>query len=120
MPDYAELEFSLFPRDPYSYSIDLRYNDPQDQASHTPVRGVVRLDLAGLRALRLDPAAYGKALSDSLFADPTVRSYYDQARAATQSQNKTLRLRLFLDPSLPALYEVRWETFAIQAMAPGC
>ena len=111
MPDYAELEFSLFPHDPDSYSIDLRYNDPQDQASHTPVRGVVRLDLAGLRALRLDPAAYGKALSDSLFADPTVRSYYDQARAATQSQNKTLRLRLFLDPSLPALYDVRWETF---------
>jgi hypothetical protein len=34
MADYTELEIGLFLREGDDYSIELRFNDPHDQASH--------------------------------------------------------------------------------------
>jgi hypothetical protein len=109
MSDTAELEIGLYPRDADSYTIELRYLDPDDEATRAPERGVVRFDLAQLRASRLDPAASGELLSQSLFHDPHVRAYFDQARAAAQSSGKALRLRLYLDSGAGALHDLRWE-----------
>ena len=63
-----------------------------------------------LRALPLDPAAYGQLLGQSLFADPAVQTAFAQARSTAQTQEVPLRLRLFIGPSAPELHSLRWET----------
>ncbi|HLE51573.1 MAG TPA: CHAT domain-containing protein [Anaerolineales bacterium] len=110
MADYTELEIGLFLREGDDYTVELRFNDPHDQASHSPVRGVTQFNFAELRAKRLNPEVYGKGLSDSLFADANIRSYYDQVSAVAQTVNRPLRLRLNIDVDAPGLHDLRWET----------
>ena len=66
--------------------------------------------MEGLRALALDDAAYGQLLSQSLFADPAVQTLFAQARSTTQTQDVSLRLRLFIGPSAPEMHRLCWET----------
>jgi hypothetical protein len=111
----AELEIGLYPRDADTYLLELRYNDPQDEASRAPVIGTVSFDLVALRGLLLNPQDYGKQLSDQLFADEKVRNFYGQCLAAAESHNLPVRLRLSIDAGAAALQDLRWETLR----APG-
>jgi hypothetical protein len=110
MQDTVELEIGIYPRDADSYHIELRFIDPEDSAGRAPERGTAMIDLADLRKQSLDAQAYGKSLADGLFRDSKILSFFEQARAAALSSDRSLRLRLFLDPALPALQSVRWET----------
>jgi hypothetical protein len=74
------------------------------------VRGTARLDLAELRAKRLDAVAYGKLLGEGVLAEANVQAFFDQSIANAQTLGKDLRLRLFCDPALHNLHELRWET----------
>ena len=58
MADYTELEIGLFLREGDDYTVELRFNDPPDQASHSPVRGVTQFNFAELRANRFIPEIY--------------------------------------------------------------
>jgi hypothetical protein len=74
-------------------------------AEDTPVE----LDETGLRERALDPAAYGKALTEQLFADRRLHDAWAQARSFAAAAGGDLRVRLRLEAH-DALHAVRWET----------
>lgn len=112
--DYAELEIGLQRRDADSYFVELRFSQPNSDAdvrlAGPPALAV--FDGAVLREHENDAFAYGQALSTMLFAAPTLRSAFAQARAAADSQDTPLRLRLYLGTSAPELHGLRWETLS--------
>ena len=122
----ADLEISLYRRDALglsnsvsdgdstSYGVELRFSDPQSEADQRKA-GVnpVRFDPAELRARALDPAATGQYLAAQLLAEPAVRTFFDQAVAAAQAQDASLRLRLAINPGAAGLHNLRWETLRL-------
>ncbi|MBN2392959.1 MAG: CHAT domain-containing protein [Anaerolineae bacterium] len=113
MTDYADLEIGVHRRDANSYSIELRYSQPDSDADVRLVRdgpSQVRFDMDRLRSQTVDVAAYGRQLSESLLANPDVKLAFAQARSNAQSLDAPLRLRLFIGPSAPELHSLRWET----------
>jgi hypothetical protein len=74
------------------------------------VRDGPRFDLDDLRRSATDDLAYGRLLTESLFAVPDVRQLFATARVAAESWELPLRMRLFIGPSAPELHDVRWET----------
>ncbi len=112
MDDLADLEISLHRHGAEMYSIEARFSQPESDADirlgqAQPV--LAQFDLDALRALA-DPAAYGQALTQSLFADPAMRDIFVQACASAQTQQAPLRLRLFIGPTAPELHALYWET----------
>ena len=112
----ADLEIGLHRRDEGAYAVELRFNlpadAPEDAAEINPITGddvQITFDFEALRALKSQPAVYGKSLSDSLFAGP-VASAFASARAVAASAVSPLRLRLFIGPSAPELHNLGWET----------
>src|SRR6266498_574643 len=108
---YAELEIGLSSLvQAGQYQVELRFDDPKDDAERTPVRGVAALDLRELTELEDSPTnAYGLALARSLFADGDVRARYAQVKAAVEAGDDSLRVKLFVDRSAPELHRLRWE-----------
>src|SRR5690242_12445058 len=101
-PSFADLEIGLHRWDLSGYAVEMRFVQPDSDADVRLLRGgaaVVQFDFARLAALALDPAAYGQALADSLFAEPAVREAFGQAWSAAQSADAPLRLRLLIGPS---------------------
>src|SRR5262249_34919685 len=112
MTAYADLEIALHRRDADSYAIELRFNPPDGEGEVRLIQGgraLAHFDLAGLRALALDIPAYAASLSASVFKDPAVVVAFSQARSNAASQDAPLRVRLFVDPSAPAVHSLRWE-----------
>ncbi len=100
----ADLEIGLHRRDEGAYAVELRFNLPADAAENAaeinPITGddvQISFDFEALRALKSQPAVYGKSLSDSLFAGP-IASAFASARAVAASAFSPLRLRLFIGP----------------------
>lgn len=114
MSDFADLELGLHRYDPESYSVELRFSQPESDAEIRLVRGgephLLRLPFARLRELAADPAAYGAELGAALFADRELEAAFEQARATAQSLGLPLRVRLFIGPTAPELHSLRWET----------
>jgi hypothetical protein len=107
MEDYASLEIGLSRYDAESYSVELRYMDPDfDDRSYN---ARARFDFPELRRLSADAGAYGQKLSQSLFLDPNVREMFTTSCALDNPGDK-LRVRLFIDRSAPELHSLRWET----------
>ena len=107
----VDVKLALRRRDADSYAVELSSTQPDSDTevlSEQP--GVVRLDRAALRALEDDPAAYGQALSAALFATPATLAEFSAARAAADSSDTSLRLRLQIDAGCPELHALRWET----------
>jgi hypothetical protein len=113
---FADLEIDLHRRAADAYAVEMRFtpSDRQggDEAEVRLVQSgaLVHFDVAYLRSLVLDTAAYGTALAKSLFQDPAVGMAFGQARSAAQVKDAPLRMRLFIDPSAPELHGLRWET----------
>jgi len=107
---YAELEIGLSSLDQGRYQVELRFDDPNDQAQRTPVRGVAAFDPLELATFEDSPKnAYGLALAKNLFADDDVRARYGQFKAAVETGDGSLRVKLFVDRSAPELHRLRWE-----------
>jgi hypothetical protein len=109
---FVDLEIGLHHWTSDSYSIDLRTSRADGDAEVRLTRDgplLVQFDAARLRGLELDNAAYGRLLSDSLFADPSIRSMLAEARAGARMAGVPLRLRLFIGPSAHELHTLRWE-----------
>ncbi len=106
----ADLEIGLYRYgEAENYVVELRFSQPESEADIPPERSEVAVDIDGLRALALDPEAYGKRLGESLFTD-AVRNFFDKARVSAQTLDQPLRLRLFIDSSARELHGLRWET----------
>src|SRR6187399_3034708 len=111
--DYADLEITLNRWNADAYRVELRYSQPDSDvdirlAPGTPA--LARFDPVQLGMLALDPNAYGTLLGANLFSDSNVKTAFAQARANAQSQDASLRLRLFIDSAAPELHALRWET----------
>ena len=109
----ADLEIGLHLYYDESYTVELRFNSPDSDADIRSRAGTVRFDFDALRSHELDPAAYGRCLAESLFADERAREVFEQARAVTQMQEVPLRLRLCIGPTASELHGLRWETLHI-------
>ncbi len=113
MNEYADLEISLHRHDTSSYAVEFRFSLPDSDADVRLGVGkpaLAQFDLETLNAQAHDPAAYGQALSQSLFADPAILTAFGQARASAQSQDLPIRLRMLVGPSAPELHRLHWET----------
>lgn len=109
MNEFTDLEIGLHRRSTDTYAVELRCTRPDSDAD-TSRDGEAQFDLAALQELANDPAAYGKTLHASLFADPDVLSTFGEVRAISQDKERPLRLRLMIGPSAPELNSLRWET----------
>ncbi|NTU85016.1 MAG: CHAT domain-containing protein, partial [Chloroflexales bacterium] len=107
----ADLEIALHRREAEGYTAELRFTGPESDAEVRPgAPGVARFDLAALREAENDPAAYGKLLSDGLYATAEFRQAVAETLASAASQGADLRIRLAVGPSAPELHALRWET----------
>jgi hypothetical protein len=82
MTEYADLEIGRHRRDAGVYVIEFRFSQPNNEADVRLDQGQsaqATFDLAELRNLEYDPAAYGQKLTQSFFAEPVVQT----ARAGT-------------------------------------
>lgn len=110
---YADLELGLHRHDAESCVVDLRFSEPESDADIRISPGrlcLARFDLAALSARASDALAYGRMLSDSLFAAPELRAAFARARTGAQALDIPLRLRLYIGPSVPELHQLHWET----------
>jgi len=107
----VDFELTLRPHDASGYALDARctLSDSDGDIRLPAGLHLAPIDLTRLRSLALDDSAYGKTLSESLFADADVRNVLAQAVALTETKNVSLRLRLLIDANAPDLHAVRWE-----------
>jgi hypothetical protein len=74
---YADLDIRLRPHHSGGYAVDLRFSRSDSETlDETESELPVAFDLEALRAAEHDPAGYGQAPTDSLFADPLVREKF--------------------------------------------
>lgn len=109
----ADLEISLSRKGAQRYSLDLVFAQPDVNADVRPLAMqavTVHFDYDRLRALELDPEAYGLALGEMLLGDPAVSSALAQAFALVASLNVTLSLRLAIAQDASELHALHWET----------
>jgi hypothetical protein len=107
---YVDLEIGLHRRDGETWTVELQCTRPDEDVDVRLVRDGPRFDLDDLRRSATDDLAYGRLLTESLFAVPDVRQLFATARVAAESWELPLRMRLFIGPSAPELHDVRWET----------
>lgn len=110
---YADLEITLNRWNADAYRVELRYTQPESDVDirlAPNVPALARFDRSQLEMLALDPTAYGTLLGANLFGDENVKTAFAQARANAQTQDASLRLRLFIDSAAPELHGLRWET----------
>jgi hypothetical protein len=103
----ADLEIGLRRWDESRYAVELRYRPPVDAVDLTPIHGLTRFDLDIPRGADLEEC--GPLLSRALFADGNVQKHFGKIRAAAQTTNATLRIRLWIGPSAPELHGLKWE-----------
>jgi hypothetical protein len=117
--EIADLEIGLYRWDADHYAVDVRYDAPGQPVAVRPRQSMpVKFDFGQLTGLALDPAAYGEALWQGLFADASVRETFAQCLTDAQQhrdaqgrpQPLPLRLRLYISPNSPELHGLRWET----------
>jgi hypothetical protein len=121
LAEYADLELGLHRRDAGSYAIDFRFSPPGSDADIRLGPGnsaIAQFDFDLLRAHSLDAREYGQLLTQSLFADPALKSAFDQALTSAQSLDAALRVRLLIGPTAPELHSLRWETLRDRLAGP--
>lgn len=106
---YGELEIALHRSQPAGYDVELRLSDPDTEGEIAPEKGQAAIDVAELLWLQNTPDQYGYTLAAQLFHDDNIRNLYGKAKAAFESGDRKLRLRLLIGPSAPELHSLRWE-----------
>jgi len=105
----VDLEIGLYYRDAESYTVELRFRDPDAQTDEPASRGPAQFDFEKLREDQRDALAYGQRLTNSLFADTQVRDAFKNACRDSLNAGKALRLHLYIAPEVPELYNLHWE-----------
>ncbi len=110
---YAILDIKFRRREASEYTVELRFSLPEKSSEvefGLGKPGTVQFDIPSLTRLENKPEAYGRKLSEFLFADKQVRDGFVQAKASAKVENMALRLRLEIDPLAANLHSLRWET----------
>jgi hypothetical protein len=110
MNQIAELEIGLHRREADTYAVEFRFSLPDSEAEVRLGQGIARFDTGTLATLAPGEDLYGQTLTKSLFADAAVQTAFAQAFASVQSQELTLRLRIFIGPSATELNNLHWES----------
>src|SRR3712207_1887461 len=113
MPDCVELQIALHRVHVGEYAVELLCEQPgSDSLIEVGRDREVRARFAfdELRALLLQPEAYGALLSRSLFDDRDIHSQFNRARAVAEATGAPLRLRLLIGRNAPELHDLHWET----------
>ena len=112
MESFAKLELGIHHRMD-EYTLEMRFWTPGSRAE-TWLAGKdlleVKIDPQALLPYSHDASAYGKYLTDCVFADGDARSGFASARATAQALGAPLRLRFWVGPTAPELNGLRWET----------
>lgn len=108
---HADLEIGIHRREGSDYAIELRFNRHNDEVDNRE-SATAQFDFEELRRLEGNPRAYGRRLSDFLFADPVTQQVFSNALAIAreQAQPQKLRVRLFIGSSAQRLNNLKWET----------
>jgi hypothetical protein len=120
---YAELQIGLHQWGADEFEVDLLYSDssgPGEQRLSGDAPRLAAFDPVALRQNVIDPRAYGRALSEALFASADVRSFFTAAtqsaaalRDPTDPEDRPgcpLQVRLHIGRRVTALHDLRWET----------
>ncbi len=91
------------------FRVVLRVTDPGSDAEPAPTQGPAAIDVVALLAAQAGTAAYGRLLTDQVFADARVRERFLIAKAAFESRGLLIRLRVAIDRTAEALHALRWE-----------
>lgn len=111
---FADLELALRRLDGARYAVELTYAESDTDAPVSPRADLaVTFDLAALRAVEVDPEAYGRALGEMLFARSELAAAFAQARSAALARDRVLRLRIALAADMVELHELHWETLRL-------
>ena len=89
---YVKLEIALS-RAEDGYRVELRHEDPSNQAQVAPVRGSAPFELVALLEHSALPELYGRALAQQLFAEPAIGERFVQIETAAQARGDFLRAR---------------------------
>ena len=124
MPAHARLVISLYRRDAGGagtrpgYGLELQFTAAGSETEKT-ASGSTPLHGGDPRFLELglDPAAYGAHLAGQLLAEPSLRTFFDQALAAAQAGDAGLHIRLHIRPDAAELHDLRWETLRLPEAA---
>jgi hypothetical protein len=111
--DYAELEISINQRNIGTYTVELRFSQPDSDTDIRIDHGQpiqIQFDLEELKLLAQDPETYGSRLTRQLFGDNEIQTAFAQARASAQSLGSAMRFRLVIGTSAPELHALHWET----------
>lgn len=106
---YGEIEIGLHRLQPEAYEVELRVADPDTEGEVAPARGQARISIDELQSLQSNPSQYGGTLTNQLFQDPELRSFYGKNKAAFDARGILCRLRLLIGPSAPELHSLKWE-----------
>jgi hypothetical protein len=109
---YADLLISLHAHDAETHRVEASLRLPDSDARTGISVNIPRFGVETLRTHLLKPDAYGQTLTDFLFADGELTTFFAEARIAAKSQKPpvSLRLRLQVGPTLLHLHDLRWET----------
>ena len=107
-PVEIEIEIALHAQEK-TYEVDLHFDRSDSEADTAPIRGETGLDLEALRALSDDRTEYGKALYQGVFADPKIRSGFENGCAVAEASEMPVRTRLLIDQNAPELHALCWE-----------
>jgi hypothetical protein len=114
--EWADLEILLHRSGKGGYAADLRFYDPRsDDLDYLHYDGTPPLlfNFQRLAELMTDPRAYGKALSDMLFADQ-IRQRFKEHRA--QLKGLPMRVRLAFGTDAAELQALHWEALRDPAL----
>lgn len=105
----TDLELAIHRRTAGGYSVELRFSHAGSDAD---VRYTAQadFDFERLRQFLRDPIAYGRCLSESLFADTVLLQHFAHARSTALALKGALQLRLCIGTSAAELHSLRWET----------
>jgi hypothetical protein len=109
---HPELKIILSPRAAGNYRLELRFREPGSQSQVDPAAGKDLVFIHDQEALSLVDNvadAYGRKLSELLFADEASRTAYAQAQAVSASAGLPLRVLLEIAPDALELHNIHWE-----------
>jgi len=108
---HAELDIILrWAKAADAFEVTLVYDHPLEAQDYQEfVDAPLRFETAALELKVGDEEAYGRALSQMMFRDGSMHSFFD--RAVTAAGSMPVHLRLLIDPRAPAKYQaIRWES----------
>ena len=88
----------------------LIFDRPSVVAPRSPRHGYARFDFSALLAASLNPKDYGARLSQALFEDTNLLSFFEQNLNIARATGQPYRLHLRIDANAPELHSLHWET----------